>query len=59
VIAVGPAREELLSAFDAAERVDTVRCDYCMPYENDLPVHVAHGLKAPLDELWARLKRFI
>jgi len=59
VIAVGPSREELLTAFDDVERVDTVQCTYCMPFENDLPVHVAHGMKRPLGELWQRLKRFI
>jgi hypothetical protein len=59
VIAVGPAREALLEAFVDVERVDTVRCEYCMPFENDLPVHIARGFKAPLGELWQRLKRFI
>ena len=59
VIAVGPSRQELLDAFDEVERVDTVRCQYCMPYEDDLPVHVARGMKAPVAELWQRLKRFI
>lgn len=59
VIAVGPSREELLEGFEEVERVDTVRCQYCMPYENNLPVHVARGLKRPPDELWARLKRFM
>jgi len=59
VIAVGPSREELLAAFEEVERVDTVRCQYCMPFENGLPVHVARGLTAPVQELWQRLKRFI
>jgi uncharacterized membrane protein len=59
VIAVGPSREQLLEAFAEVERVDTVRCQYCMPFENDLPVHVARGLKQPLPGLWQRLKKFI
>jgi hypothetical protein len=59
VIAVGLSREALLEGFVEVERVDTVRCRYCMPSENDLPVHLARGLKAPLPELWQRLKRFI
>lgn len=59
VIAVGVSREALLDAFEQVERVDTVRCRYCMPFENDLPVHVARGLKAPAAELWQRLKQFI
>jgi hypothetical protein len=59
VIAVGFSREALLEAFEEVDRVDTVRCRYCMPYENELPVHVARGLRAPLAELWERLKRFM
>jgi len=59
VIAVGPSREELVTAFDDVERVDTVHCTYCMPFENDLPVHIARGMKQPLGELWDRLKSFI
>ena len=57
MIAVGPSRDRLLEAFTDVERVDTVRCEYCMPFENDLPVHVARGLKAPVAELWQRLKK--
>jgi hypothetical protein len=59
VITVGMSREALLEAFENVDRVDTVRCQYCMPYENDLPVHVARGLKAPIADLWQRLKLFI
>jgi hypothetical protein len=59
VIAVGPSRAVLLEGFVEVERVDTVRCEYCVPFQNDLPVHVARGLKAPVAELWQRLKRFI
>jgi len=59
VIAVGFPRDSLLEGFDDVVQVDTVRCEYCMPYQNDLPVHLARGLKAPIDELWSRLKRFV
>lgn len=58
VIAVGLTREKLLTAFATVERVDTTHCQWCMPYENDLPVHIARGMTQPLYELWARLKRF-
>jgi hypothetical protein len=59
VISVGRSREELLTVFEDVEPVDTVRCEYCMPFENDLPVNIARGLKAPVAELWQRLKMFI
>lgn len=59
VIVVGLPRERLQEEFVQVERVDTVRCTYCMPYQNDLPVHLARGMKSPLAELWQQLKRFI
>ncbi len=59
VIAIGQSSEQLAEAFEQVERADTVRCQYCMPFEDDLPVHIARGLKAPVAELWQRLKRFI
>jgi hypothetical protein len=59
VIALGPPREVLEQAFSEVERVDTVHCRYCIPFESELPVHVARGFKVPLAELWQRLKRFI
>lgn len=59
VITVGIDRDDLLTAFDSVERVDTVTCQYCMPFENDLPVHLARGLKAPVEDIWGRVKRYI
>jgi len=59
VIAVGHRRGDLLEAFEFVEEVDRVRCVYCLPHQDDLPVHVARGLKAPVAELWPRLKRFM
>jgi hypothetical protein len=29
-----------------------------MPFENDLPIYVAHGLKTPLEQLWPGVKSF-
>jgi hypothetical protein len=30
-----------------------------MPYENNRPIWVARGARAPLSEIWPRVKRFI
>jgi len=59
VIALGRSREELERWFELVERVDTVRCRWCMPYQNDAPIHLARGLKVPLQQLWKEIKRFI
>ena len=56
---LGRSREELAEWFEQVERVDTVRCRYCMPYQNELPVYLCRGLKLPVGEVWSRLKRYI
>ena len=58
VIALRRSREELLRWFDSVERVDTVRCQWCMPYQNEAPVHLARGLRVPPEQLWLEIKRF-
>ena len=59
VIALRRSREELEPWFESVERVDTIQCRWCMPYQNDSPVHVVRGLKLPLEEFWLDIKRFM
>jgi hypothetical protein len=40
-------------------RAGTVRCRYCMPYEDELPVWLCRNLTPPLSELWPRIKSYI
>ncbi len=58
VITLHRTREELEPWFEHIERVDTIECQWCMPYQNHSPVHIARGLKLPLDEFWLEMKRF-
>jgi hypothetical protein len=58
VITLRRTREELQPWFEQIERVDTIECQWCMPYQNHSPVHIARGLKVPLDEFWLEMKRF-
>lgn len=58
VIALRRSREQLESWFETVERVDTVRCEWCMPYQQNAPVYMAKGLKVPLEQLWREIKRF-
>lgn len=58
VIVLGSSPAELGRWFEHVERVETVRCAYCMPFQNDVPVHLARGRKISLEELWSRVKRF-
>jgi hypothetical protein len=59
IIVVGGRREELLDALDQVDEVARTSCDYCMPYERNLPVFVGHGWKVSLNAIWPREKRFI
>jgi hypothetical protein len=58
VVVLGGGREELEELFHRVERAGTVQCDYCMPYEDDLPVWVARDLRGDLREVWPGVKSF-
>jgi len=58
LIVLGGGLEELLAVFEKSERVGTHRCDYCMPYEDNLPVFLARDLQVPLRAVWERVKNF-
>ncbi len=58
MIVVGSSRESLGRRFAEVERVGTVTCRFCMPYENDKPVWIARGLRQPLAEIWGELKHY-
>ena len=59
VIVVGFRPETVRALFERVEQVETTRCTYCMPHENDLPIYLARRPRVPLAELWHRVKRFI
>ena len=58
VVSVGVSRERLEEVFGRIERADTVRCRYCMPDENNLPVYVCRDSKLPFKEAWPRFKHY-
>jgi hypothetical protein len=36
----------------------TIRCEYCMPDEDNLPVYVCRDPRSSLRELWPQLKHY-
>ena len=58
VIVVGGDPEDNEAVFESVEHADTVRCKYCMPYENNLPVYIGRKMKVPIDQLWPSLKHY-
>jgi hypothetical protein len=58
LIVLGRTREDLSEWFEEVEQVDTVRCTYCMPHQNNVPVHLCRRLRVPVEEAWSLLKDF-
>ena len=52
VIVLGGDRDDLAERFASVELAGVATCDYCIPYERDVPIHVARGLVVPIEELW-------
>ena len=58
-ILIGEMPQELVDSFASVEKRGQRSCALCQPYESELPISVARGLRAPVSELWARYKRFM
>ena len=58
LVSVGVPRKQLEGAFGWIERAGTVRCHYCMPDENHLPIYVGRNPKLPFEEAWPRFKHY-
>ncbi len=58
VIFIGGSKEDYADSFEQVERAAVVRCDYCMPYENNLPITIARNLKVRMSELWSAVKHY-
>jgi hypothetical protein len=58
LIVIGRSREDLSEWFEEVEQVDTVRCTYCTPYQNNVPVYLCRRLRVPVEEAWSLLKDF-
>ena len=57
LIVLGGDEEDNRRACPRLERAGTVRCDHCMPYEDDLPVWICRDVD--LQRLWPELKEYI
>lgn len=58
MIVVGVPLSDANAAFERVEISDMTRCQYCMPYENGVPIIIGRGLKTPLREFWTRVRNF-
>ncbi len=58
VISIGIPAKYLCPMFDEVIQTGIFHCQYCMPYENNQPIHVCRKIKQPLNEVWEKIKHF-
>jgi hypothetical protein len=58
ILAVNGRPERWKQICDTSETVGTFGAPYVMPYENDRPIMLCHGLKRDLTQTWDRFKRY-
>lgn len=58
VIAVGFSQNRLEESWSDVETGAIHKCQYCMDYENDMPIYVARGPLAPLATIWSDFKHY-
>lgn len=58
VIIIGGDREDHLDSCEHVEQAAIIKCDYCMPYENNLPVFICRRLKVQISDIWSLLKHY-
>ncbi len=57
-ILLGGEMDDHLKYFSQVEQAAVAKCEYCMPYENNLPVYVCRNKKISMSELWESLKHY-
>ena len=58
MIMIGGDPEQYAAQFRSVEVAGRTDSPYAMPYESDQPIYVLRGLKAPLAQLWPRIKHY-
>ncbi len=58
LIAFGPDEDDLKQAFEDVREAGRFHHDYCMPYENDLPIFICRRPRMSIKEAWPLVKNF-
>jgi 4-amino-4-deoxy-L-arabinose transferase-like glycosyltransferase len=58
MIVIGGDYREMTGLFARVEKVGMIENPYAVPYETNQPIYVLRGLKEPMAQLWASLKRY-
>jgi hypothetical protein len=59
VITVGESEDDVHKTYRDATVVDRTRNDWCMPYEDDVPIIVGRDPISTFEEIWPRCKIYI
>ncbi len=57
-ICLGGERDDYIDSFVQVELAAIIKCEYCMPYENNLPVLVCRNKKVNISEIWESMKHY-
>ncbi len=49
---------DLKQEFADVQQVAVTKCQYCMPFENDVPIFLCRGIKVPIKQAWLQTKVF-
>jgi 4-amino-4-deoxy-L-arabinose transferase-like glycosyltransferase len=58
IITINVRLQDIASGFESVEPAGQTLCTYCMPFENNAPIFIARGLKAPIETTWPGVKMF-
>jgi hypothetical protein len=58
VVIVGGNPESHRRGFEDVRPAGRATCELCMPYEGNLTIFVARGLRRPLQDIWPGVKHF-
>lgn len=58
VVSIGVPRDLLKAEFGKIQERASVKCEYCMPDEDGLPVYLNQEPKMPMSEGWPKFKHF-
>ncbi|HTP01488.1 MAG TPA: glycosyltransferase family 39 protein [Anaerolineales bacterium] len=58
IITINSDKQDLVGSFDSVEPGGQVKCQYCMPFENNAAVFIARGLKYPMEQVWPTVKNY-
>jgi len=58
VVIIGGDRSDHLRSFASVAPAGTIRCADCMPYESELTIWIARGLRIPVAEAWRGSKHY-